>query len=102
LNEVQALADYNATDPQYLSFKKRDVLTVHAKLGDNIYRATNADGQTGLVPADQVQLAVEGELAPPVVDADTVSEDKATELFDAEGNKMKVARVVRVCRAGRY
>ena len=65
-----------------------------------MYKASTSDNKTGLVPADHLQLAVEGELAPAVVDGDTVSEDKATELFDAEGNKTKVARVVRVCTIG--
>lgn len=96
-NEFQAITEYTAQDSQYISFKRGEILTVNSKVADNTYQATNKEGATGLVPADHLQLVVEGELAPPIIDADAVSEDKATELFDAEGNKMKVARVVRVC-----
>lgn len=96
-NEFQAILEYKAADSQYISFKRGEVLKVNNKVSDNIYNVTNKEGVSGLAPADHLQLVVEGELAPPIIDADTVSEDKATELFDAEGNKMKVARVVRVC-----
>lgn len=71
------------------------VMKIHSRINDTHYNAT-FEGANGIVPCDSVQLRVEGELAPVIEDADSTSHEKPKELFDAAGNAMRVARVVRV------